>query len=98
MASFGHSGSHAPQLMHSSVMWVAMGLPVCRASLGKRPRGSSKAACVGAGRAGAGLTDEFGDPAAERGERGELAERVGVGRPGVHRGEDTLVAGDAAEQ
>jgi hypothetical protein len=26
MALFGHSGSHAPQLMHSSVMKVAMGL------------------------------------------------------------------------
>jgi hypothetical protein len=24
IASFGHSGSHAPQLMHSSVMVVAM--------------------------------------------------------------------------
>src|SRR5512136_2991839 len=28
MAPFGHSGSHAPQLMHSSVMTVAMASPV----------------------------------------------------------------------
>jgi hypothetical protein len=25
MASFGHSGSHAPQLMQSEVMYVVMG-------------------------------------------------------------------------